>query len=190
MPSAARADAPTPEGTEWHLVSYAVDGKRSRVPWNVDATLRLEAGQAIGSAGCNGFSGPYEVDADALTFRGHIGTTDVGCAKAWMDVEAGYMAALPTTVRWAIDTGPVRDRDRGLLLYDAAGDIILRFEEPSNGLTRADIGALASLLDARQVEIDRLRQRLANVRIGALRDRMTELEARLERLEDAQASSQ
>ena len=36
--AAAQADGDTPEGTTWHLSSYAVDGAMEPVPWLVDAT--------------------------------------------------------------------------------------------------------------------------------------------------------
>ncbi len=89
IPVVAQADEPTPEGKDWHLDSYIVDGKRHQVPKSVDATLWLEAGQAIGSAGCNGLIGEYEIDGESLTFSRVGLDTEVGCSDAWMDVEAG-----------------------------------------------------------------------------------------------------
>jgi heat shock protein HslJ len=173
--AAAQADVITPEGTVWHLVSYTVDGERHQVPWNVDATLSLEVEKAGGSAGCNGFLATYATDGETLTV-GDPGTTDVGCPDRWMDVEAGYMTALPATARWAIDTGPAGER--GLYLYDAADDIILEFQEPSVGLTPADVGALTSLLDAQRDDL------------ASLRDRVKDLERQIKRLKEAEASAE
>ena len=58
------------------------------------------------------------------------------------------------------------------------------------GLTRADIEALTALLDAQQAEVDRLTQRLSNVSIGALRDRIKELEAQVKQLQQTLAQLQ
>ncbi len=185
--AAAQSEEPTPEGTTWQLVSYAAGGELTQAPWNADATLRLEDGQATGSAGCNSFATAYELDADSLTFGEPIITT-AGCSDPVMEVENGYMAALPETVRWAFDAGPTGERD--LYLYDAAGDIILKFQQPSAGLTRADIGALSAVLDGQQAEIDGLTQRLSNVSIGALRDRVKELEVQVKQLQGVLAQLQ
>ncbi len=179
----AQAD-PTPEGPEWQLAAYVVDGEESRVPWNVDATLSLEAGQARGSGGCNDFGSRYELDGDALTFQAPD-TTDVGCTAAVMDVETAYLAALPEVASWAIDSGT--GGYRGLYLYDAAGDIILTFEEPSISLTPSDISSLTLLLEDQQAQIDRLGERLDSVRIGTLRDRVKALEDAVQQLTAAAA---
>jgi heat shock protein HslJ len=157
----AQADQPTPEGTIWNLVSYAADGELTQVPWYVDATLVLDEGQAFGSAGCNGFGASYELDGDSLAFS-KPGHTDVGCSKAVLRVENGYMAALPTTVRWARDTG-AGPGDVILYLFDEQGDIILSFMPPATSLTSADIYRLQTQLDK-------------------MRDRIKELEAQVEQL--------
>ena len=164
VPAAAAAQErpTTPEGTTWNLVSYAAGGELTQVPWYVDATLVLEDGRAHGSAGCNSFgSTGYELSGDTLTI-GQVGAGDVGCPDAWMDVETGYMAALPATARWGRDTGPT---DVGLYLYDETGDIILTYARSVASLTRADVYALATQLDA-------------------LRDRIKDLERQVKRLKD------
>lgn len=182
---AAQAD-PAPEGPEWQLAAYVVDGAEARVPWNVDATLSLEAGQARGSGGCNDFGSRYELDGDALTFQ-PPDSTDVGCAAAVMELETAYLAALPEVVSWAIDSGT--GGYRGLYLYDVAGDIVLTFEEPSISLTPSDISSLTLLLEDQQAQIDRLGERLDSVRIGTLRDRVKALEDAVQRLTTAAARS-
>ena len=149
------------------------------MPWNVDATLSLEAGQARGSGGCNDFGSRYELDGVALTF-GVPDTTDVGCTASVMDVEIAFMAALPEVASWAIDSGT--GGYRGLHLYDAAGDIILTFEKPSISLTPSDISSLSQLLEDQQAQIDRLAERLDSVRIGTLRDRVKALEDAVKQL--------
>ena len=91
--TAAQPEQPTLEGT-WHLVSYAAGDALAQVPWNVDATLLLQDGQATGSAGCHYFRATYEIVADTLTF-GDPTATAADCTDPSMDVEAGYMAGLP-----------------------------------------------------------------------------------------------
>lgn len=157
-PVAAQEDAPTPEGTDWYLVSYDIDGERVDVPWYVDASLSLEAGRAAGSAGCNGFLSNYQLRNRTVSFR-EPGTTDTGCGDAWMEVERAYMAGLPTIGRWLIDTGPTGQR--GLILEGE--DVVLRFEEPIAGLTPSDIGQLFSVLEAQQSEMDALRRRIRDL---------------------------
>jgi len=172
-PSVAAQADPAPEGPKWQLAAFVVDGHEHRVPWNVDASLSLEAGQARGSGGCNDFGSQYELDGTMLSF-GVPDTTDVGCDATVMAVEAAYMAALPEVRSWAIDSGT--GGYRGLYLYDLGGDIILRFEEPSISLTPSDISSLNQLLEDQQAQLDRLAERLDSVRIGTLRDRVRALE--------------
>src|SRR5687768_8130387 len=56
-------------GIDWQLTSIAVDGTLGPVSEGVTPTLRLDAGDASGSAGCNQFSGGYELEGEALTFE-------------------------------------------------------------------------------------------------------------------------
>ncbi len=169
FPFAALAQAvePTLEGTEWHLISYAADGEVHQVPGDVDATLPLESGQVYGSAGCNGFGATYEIDGQSLTFN-DPGTTDVACERRAMRVEEAYMAALPRTASWAIDvygdTGPTPIRGHNLVLYDAVGEPILEFAEPSVDQMFATLRALYVHVSAQQRQIDRLERQLDQLR--------------------------
>jgi hypothetical protein len=53
--TASQSDRDTPEGTEWHLVSFGNldQGEYVPVPWQYDLTLSLASGRAEGSTGCN-----------------------------------------------------------------------------------------------------------------------------------------
>lgn len=155
VPTAAIAQSEPPilEGSTWYLVSYDAGGELIQVPWHVDASLTFQDGAALGSAGCNGLAGSYVLDGDTLTFDSVGTSSDIGCSDAWMDVEYGYLAALPTTANWARDTGP---SDTGLNLYNDAGNIVLTFQKSAATLTRADVFALASELDALQDRIVKL----------------------------------
>jgi heat shock protein HslJ len=153
---------PAPEGLDWHLVSYVVDGEQHEVPGSMNATIWLEAGRVIGSSGCNSLAGAYEIAGEAITFIAVGLDTEVGCSDAGKELQTGYLVALPDTASWAmgIDTDPGPTTVHGLELRHAAGDTILTFEEPSLGQTYADVRELIALVDAQQRQIDRLTQQV------------------------------
>lgn len=167
----AQDEGATPEGREWHLVRYVVDGRLRDVPGVVDASLPLEGGRVYGSAGCSGFDGDYEIDGEALTFERVGLTTDGGCPDAEAEVQAAYMAALPRTGSWAIDeyqdTGPTPIRGHNLVLYDAAGDPILEFVEPSLDQMYATLRYLSAQVIAQQQVIRNLRARIKQLEQGS-----------------------
>ena len=179
LPAAAlaqgEADA-TPQGVEWHLSGYAVDGQISIVPWHVDATLVLEDGTASGSSGCNRFTGSYTLDGESLTFDPTAAMTRMACAEDQSAVEDGYMANLPLTATWAIEDGD-------LLLSSADGSDILGFEQSVIALTASDVTALSALFDEQRSQIDQLGQRLDSIRIGTLRERIKSLEGQVGQLQ-------
>ncbi len=181
----AQEQPATPEGSAWNLVEYAGNGELIAVPWYVDATLVLEGGDARGSAGCNAFDTSYQLDGDVLTF-GAASTTDVGCEQPWLDVEAGYTAALPLVSSWALDSGPT---DVSLHLRDEQADTILTFQRSVASLTRADVYALTAELESQRSAIEDLARRLDDTRISTLRDRVKALEAQVKALEAARPSA-
>jgi heat shock protein HslJ len=156
-----QAGSPTPEGTEWQLVSYFVDGGRHRVPAEVTATLPLLGGRAVGGAGCNGFAADYRIDGESITITTSGPFSDMGCGQPYMDVEEAYMALLPTAASWAIDgyydslPTPLR-----LVLSDMAGDPILEFVEPDLSVIFGQVRELIAVVDAQQTVIERLRERI------------------------------
>jgi putative lipoprotein len=82
-----------------------------------------DEGRVQGHGGCNGFSGGYTIDGDALTIGGEgarIVATLMACAPAAMDQEAKLFAALELVRHWRIERGL-------LLLLDAAGTPAIRF---------------------------------------------------------------
>ena len=117
------------------------------IPWDVVATLTLDAGQAYGTASCNGFGAGYQLDGKTLSV-GEPMRTFVGCPDARMAVEESYIAALPQVTRWAIDTGVTGDRD--LILFDADDEHLLRFSSSGMGLLVGQIRALTEQVDAQQ----------------------------------------
>lgn len=166
----AQAEGPTPEGREWHLLSYAVDGRLVPVPGSVDVTLPLEDGRVYGSSGCQGYAGEYAIAGGELTFSQIGPTSDVGCPNVAAEVEAAYLAALPDVAGWSIDSSTIPG-DLDLSLFDADGETILQFVEPSVGSGFADIRELTALVERQQAQIE------------ALRNRVRALERTVERLE-------
>lgn len=178
---AAQEEAITPEGTTWHLTSYADDGL-ARVPFYVQATLTLVDGMASGSSGCNSFNGSYELEGSSLTFGEEFATTRAGCPDdATAAVEDGYLAALPDVAAWSLEGEELR-------LSDADGELLLVYEEPVVALTRSAMADIAALLGEQQSEITRASERIDNIRIGTLRDRIKELEGTVASLQ-AQAAA-
>ncbi len=181
--AAAQDEATTPEGAEWHLAGYAVDGEISTVPWQIDATLLLEDGTASGSTGCNRFTGTYELVGDALTFDDAFAMTRMACPEDQSAVEDGYTANLVLAATWSVEDG-------FLALADTDGNHILGFEQSVIALTQGDVAAIVASLTALQAEIDRVDGRIDNVRIGTLRDRIKTLEAQVRQLRSTQATAQ
>ncbi len=169
--AAAQADPASIEGIEWHLASYDSGGGPVSVPWTIDATLLLEAGTASGSTGCNTFVGTYTLAAGGLSFDEPIAATEMACVGDADVVEQGYMSILPATATWATPADGV------LQLDDAAGVTSLVFEQAVSSLTASDIAGMEARFEALQDHIDQLEDRLRNIRIGTLRDRISELES-------------
>jgi heat shock protein HslJ len=65
-------------------------------------TLQLGAdGRASGRGGCNGYSGPYTLESDALSFD-VLAATKMACAPAIMDQEQRYFDTLGQVERYAV----------------------------------------------------------------------------------------
>ena len=173
IPTMSAAQVATPEDVDWHLVRYVDGSEEVAVPWYVEATLHLEDGRAHGSAACNSFSGEYTLEGDRLTF-GALGRTEMACPEPIMAIENSYMAALDMVTTWVIDSGP---SDRLLYLRADPDEDLLVFESAALSLTRSDIDALVGELQALRSRIDRHEERIDNIRIGAVRDRIKALEA-------------
>ena len=181
--AAAQTEANAPEGTTWHLVSYTLDGATETVPvpWTVDASLLLEDGTASGSSGCNTFNGTYSLDGEQLTFEPAFAVTRIACPEPQTSVENAYLLRLPETAMWQVTDGV-------LTLSDGLGDPVLEFEPAVLALTESDLAAIAVQFAEQQAEIARAGKRIDSIRIGALRDRIKELERTVKSLE-AQAAA-
>lgn len=178
----AQSESATPEGLEWQLVNYAVDGESVAVPWTADASLLLSDGAATGSSGCNDFTGTYELNGDSLTFDDTFAMTLAACPDPESSVETAYMANLPLVASWS-------GGDERLELSDAEGSSILEFEQAATTLTPSDLATIAAQFDEQAAQLDRLDERLDNVGIGTLRDRIKQLESQVQQLRASQSSS-
>ncbi|MCA9989502.1 MAG: META domain-containing protein [Anaerolineales bacterium] len=110
------------EGT-WRLTGYN-NGREAFVGVLEEAeiTAQFSNGQVSGSAGCNTYSGTYEIQADQITI-GQPAATLMFCSEpeGVMDQETAYLAALVASTSFKI-TGDV------LELFDANGVRMLSFE--------------------------------------------------------------
>jgi heat shock protein HslJ len=184
----------TPEGVEWVLTSYddGVSVEPVVVPFDVRPTLRLEDGIASGYAGCNEFSGTYELDGSSLTFSDELSVTLVFCDGPAQDVEDAYLAALGNVNGWSIE-------DDSLQLYDGLGEAILTFEVPTILWAPSQLTSLLTTLEAVELTLTELQSGLDTLRddtdalnvptlrqrIRALETENAELQDRVESLEDA-----
>lgn len=168
--AAAQPDAVGPEGTDWALTGYLVDDEIAGVPIGVDVTLLLEAGVASGSGGCNTFSGGYLIEGTSLTFDAGLTRTLRACAGAAQDVEDTYLSSLTEVAGWEVSGAELE-------LSDTFGEVVLTFAAPGATLTPGQLLNLLARLDAMEVEIDALDQRIDNISIARLRERIKNLEA-------------
>jgi len=89
------------ENTEWVLDQGASDlGTAAR---SVTVTARFVDGLLSGNSGCNSYSTSYEVDGSKLTIGAQIAGTRRACIGPASEVEAAYLAVLPTVRSYAIE---------------------------------------------------------------------------------------
>ncbi len=109
--------------SEWILTS--LEGQLLIVEAPITAAFTDE-GQVAGTAGCNTYSGSYEVDGDAIMF-GLMATTLMACIQPVTEQEASYLAVLDRTQTFAVDNGI-------LTLYGAGGQELAVFAAESQDL--------------------------------------------------------
>jgi heat shock protein HslJ len=119
---AASACAPAPGASQaretiadrdWQLVRIERGGAETTLAGARPPTLRLDSkeGRASGFAGCNRFSGSYQLAGDRLTF-GPLLSTKMACERG-MDVESAYLDALAKTGSWSQGEGEIVLRGAG-----------------------------------------------------------------------------
>ena len=169
----------TPEGIGWTLTSYYDDATAEHLslPFDSEASLRLQDGIATGSGGCNEFSGSYEIDGSALRFSEEMAVTLALCEEDIQVMEDAYLAALGQVEGWTIDAG-------ALELSDDFGEVILTFEVPDIMWTSGQLTGLLDTLEGLQAEVERLSDELVTLRgdmetqnVDRLRERIRALES-------------
>jgi heat shock protein HslJ len=122
-------------------------------------TLEFESGRLGGSAGCNGYGGPYQVEGDQLTV-GELARTLMYCQDpaGLMDQEDGFLEALATVARYRTTAGRLE-------LLDGAGQVVLALVPPPPTpaaalegtewvlTTLLDGAAAASILDGTEITL-------------------------------------
>ena len=79
---------------EWIVTSYLSGDAITSVLGGVEMTTTFAPLEVTGSAGCNRFNGPYEVDGDAITI-GPLASTKAACpTDELQQQETDYLAAL------------------------------------------------------------------------------------------------
>ena len=168
----------TPEGVEWTLTSYYDEDTAESVslPFDSDASLRLQDGVAAGSGGCNQFNGSYEIDGSSLRFSEEMGVTLALCEADVQMIEDAYLAALGRVDAWTIDAGVLE-------LSDDFGNVILTFEVPDVLWTSSQLSGLLLLLEGLQAESDRLSDELVTLRSDMEAENVARLRERIRTLE-------
>lgn len=144
------------EGVEWTLT--AMNGVE--VPEGVVVTLLMSGGDLNGNAGCNSYSGSYEIDAETLTFPNPFVATRMFCEGPAQDTEDEYLPTLQSTAGWSVegDMLILSDADGNEILVYGSGDAATPVE-----VTTDDVAALQATLEDLQAQID-----VAEAEIAAL----------------------
>jgi heat shock protein HslJ len=93
------------EGTSWTLMAY----RKTRPIPGTTLTATFEGGQVHGSAGCNTYRGPYEVDGDTIAM-GALAITEMACLEpeGAMEQETLFMEFLQDARRYRLDEGQLQ----------------------------------------------------------------------------------
>lgn len=107
-----------PEG-EWTVEAVVLDGQETPVLVGTMPTASFAGGEVQGSAGCNTFSGRYEIDGAKLTM-GPLASTQMFCEEpaGVMDQETAYLTVLGEAESFTVDGDSLQIRasnDRRIL---------------------------------------------------------------------------
>lgn len=109
-----------PTDYAWMLTGIAGPDGTMTTPLTIP-TLMFEGDSVSGSASCNQYFGPYQIDGSSITF-GPLASTEMYCGEPGvMDQEAAYLGALATVDTWSMDGDTLTLSGSGteLLRYDA-----------------------------------------------------------------------
>lgn len=116
-------------GTSWQVTDYAdpsnTTGMTTVLP---DTTLTADFADdntISGSAGCNNYSGAYQVQGDSLTIPGPLATTMMMCAEDVMAQETVFLTNLQAVAGYKLD-----DVEPQLHLLNSKGQAIILLRKP------------------------------------------------------------
>lgn len=107
------------EGADWVLSGIAQGDAVVNTWIDADITIKFSDGQAGGNAGCNSYSGGYEIEGANLNLSQLISTM-MACEEEISQREAEFLAALATVSQY-------RTEMSHLVLSDAEGNAVLFF---------------------------------------------------------------
>jgi len=112
------------EDTDWVLQSYGEIGNLKDVLINTEITAEFVSseGTVEGSAGCNSYSGSYEVKDSQLSIPGPIAATEMYCTEpeGVMEQERQYLELLQAAKSYSVEDGELQINCGGqVLVYTA-----------------------------------------------------------------------
>ena len=100
------------EDTVWELESYGEKGNLQSVIQDTEITAEFVSskGTVEGSAGCNSYSGSYEVEDSQLSIPGPIAATEMYCMEpeGVMDQEQQYLEILQAAESYSVEDGELQ----------------------------------------------------------------------------------
>lgn len=112
------------EDTDWVLQSYGEFGNLKDVLTDTEITAEFVSseGTVEGSAGCNSYSGSYEVKDSQLSIPGPIAATEMYCMEpeGVMEQERQYLEILQAAKSYSVEDGELQINCGGqVLVYTA-----------------------------------------------------------------------
>ena len=108
------------EDTDWVLQSYGEFGNLKDVLTNTEITAEFVSseGTVEGSAGCNSYSGSYEVKNSQLSIPGPIAATEMYCMEpeGVMEQERQYLELLQAAESYSVEDGELQINCGGQVL--------------------------------------------------------------------------
>ena len=105
--------------SSWQLENYFLHGESKQALSEHPATIEFQDGKFSGNTGCNGFSGTYAVEGDAIHFQ--LGPMTLrACQEDVADQEAAFLSGLESAAAYQIQDGK-------LMLLDKQGKLLLIF---------------------------------------------------------------
>lgn len=109
------------EGVDWTAVRLLVGTDLLDVPGDIMVSLRMNGGEASGTAACNHYSGGYRLDGGSLTF-GPMAVTEMACPEPRMELERAWLTTLGLVAGQLVVDGRLR-------LLDGTGTALAILEQ-------------------------------------------------------------